>query len=508
MSMTMTKTGAAAGALAALLLAARRSAHAEETVAPDSAGASVSLAPKKDLTRDDYRHFLRRAHYGVAPTELAKVEKIGLEAYVDAMLDFKRDEKLEGDSAAQMGDPDFPKPRDIISYWLYLIQNTKSPFQETLAFFWHDHFAAAQDTLNAESRWWMRDHVDLWRHHGAGNLRSLLIRMCKDWTMLDWLDGIQSTNSKPNENFAREFFELFTLGRDNGYTEDDIKQTARAFTGYRRRGRREEKHMVEYVPRRHDDTSKTVFGKTANFGYDEMVDLVLEERGCAEYICDRIVNYFCMTPPPKALVDGLAAVLRKHNFELKPVLKTLFLSQAFYSDAGKVGMAKMPVEFAFGFIRETGLIAPTNQLAGLVTSMGQVPTLPPTVAGWDEGTLWFSAQAMVERANFLAGVTSMRQEQRRLGVEIATLVPASLREGERVVGEEAATATVDHLVDLLSLKLTADERSACIDFLGKSVNRRGDISRSRFDPRDQFHLEERLRGLLHILGQHPTYQVR
>jgi uncharacterized protein (DUF1800 family) len=384
--------------------------------------------------------------------------------------------------------------------------DTDRPFQEVLAMFWHDHFATSSEVLSSDRRHWMVDHVNLWRKDGAGNLRDLLVRMTRDRAMLRWLDGISNRRQAPNENFAREFWELFTLGVDNGYDQADILEAARAFTGYRERYDEDTKlRTIEFDPDRRDTGDKTFFGRTIpgqndHDDFEAVVDITLEERPVAEFICGKLFAYFCYEDPPTELVDELAAELRAKNWELRPVLRKLLTSEAFFSSASRKGRVKSPVDFSLGFIRSTGLVIRISSLDGSLSEQGQRPTQPPTVDGWPEGAFWLSAQAMVERANLTQTCISDRTRQEEAGIDLAKILPPEK--------ERTAEGVVDALAGVLRVDLDPEDRAEMIDYLNTRRNTDGTYAVQPFDGADSRHIDERVRGLLYILAQHPTYQVR
>lgn len=520
----------APGALAAMLLAAR-DAKAEQPASdvpdtPDSSNAERpslkkpraradrprtkplregkpakdgSLDRKKGSFKDDeIAHFLMRTTWSVAPAHVAQIEEMGLPAYVEWMLNFETDWELE--DAAEELTPDIAdmNRNQLVQWWLHIMTNTKNPYQETMAFFWHDLFATSQQGFNNQQRFWMKQQVNLWRKYGAGNLRNLLAQMTIDWAMLEWLDGIRSTAARPNENFAREFWELFTLGVDNGYTQADIVQAARAFTGYKR-VRRDGRLFIDFDPSLHDEGNKTIFGKIGNWGYEDIVDITLAERPVAEYIVTRLLKYFLYEDPYEATVQELAELLRESNYELKPVLQKLFLSEIFYSDEARQALCKSPLEYVIGFVRTTNMRIPMNLLDRLLAFAGQRPTEPDSVEGWEDGKMWLSPASIVERANFIGACIGQRRYQNDAGFDIGTLLP---------VPGASDSKTVDHLSALFGIDLSSNERARCVAYLNTRTHQDGSESVDRWDANNKAHLDERLRGLLYILALHPTYHLR
>ena len=483
-----------------------------------------SLAPKQGITDADIRHFLDRTHFGFSQSHYDQINASGLPTYIDTMTTFADTTLLETDAKntylVDMNDPtgEFPSETDLARWWLYMIMLNDNPFQENLAFKLHDHFATGTTVLSGSNTHYYINHVNLWRKQGAGNLRQLLIDMTRDSAMLVWLDGISNQDSAPNENFGREFLELFCLGVDIEYTQADIVEAARAFTGYRQRFDQDTGlSFIQFDAGRHDHTAKTVLGQTIpaqtpgdgeTDDYERMVDIVLttDEAGTgvnrvAQWIIRALIEYFLYEDPPQNVIDELANDLRAGGWELKPVLMKMLGSEAFFSAKAKSGFVKGPVEHITGFMRATNLIGSPNTIDTSLRLMGHRPTQPPTVDGWPGGTQWLSAQGMVDRANLLNYLTEQAEGiQSGQGITALQLLPAP---------DAASAATVDSLATRLNVQLSATERTECITYLDTERDSSGVVTPDPFDPvGDTSEAESRVRGLLWVLAQHPTYQTR
>lgn len=475
---------------------------------------STSLDEKSTFSDDDLRHFLQRTHWGVKASELAALRAQGLPAYLDAMLELPTPGQASVDQQADLllrneDDPvglpgGFPSTGQLAQWWLYMMQRTTTPWQEVVALFWHDHFAASNAPLDPDRLWWTKAHVNLWRGQGTGNLKSLALAMSRDWVMLQWLDGVLNREGAPNENFAREFWELFLLGVDQGYTQADIVEAARAWTGYRiRYNTTTSQGYVEFDPARHDGGSKTIFGVTipaqdTGDDFQAMVDITFAQRPVERFIARKVLEAFCCASPPDTLVDALGAVLRSSQWELKPFFRALFLSEAFYSERARAGLVKSPVDFSLGFVRSTGLWIQERAMDPGLDAMGQRITQPPTVNGWPVGEAWLSAQQMVARANGINYVLSQRNYQAGLGASVGSLIPP---------GSPTSAEAVDALLGHLNLDASSSERAAYSDYLDTVMV--GDVpTPDPFDAGDYAHVELRVRGLLYVMSQHPRYAIR
>src|SRR5437870_2096125 len=236
---------------------------------------------------------------------------------------------------------------------------------------------------------------------GAGNFRVSFRSISREPAMLDYLNNSQNHKNHPNETSARELMELFTLGIRN-YTEDDIKQAARAFTGWAHDG-------DEYVFRKfdHDEGVKTFFGQKGNFNGDDVIELILHHPACAKYIGGRLFKNFVYEDPEPPMLESLGEQLREGRWEIRPLLRTILTSQAFYGERAIGSQIKSPIQLVVGTIRLLDLEMPQNRaLAAALNQMGQVPLEPPNVKGWPGGRMWINTSTLFVRYNtavWLAG---------------------------------------------------------------------------------------------------------
>jgi uncharacterized protein (DUF1800 family) len=446
------------------------------------------------------QHFLFRTQWGAHPEELREFEKIGLDAWIDRMLAFHEPASLEKKALKELGNEEFPSQSGLARYWLYRMLRNPNGFQEVLAFFWHDHFATSQRILKYSSRHFFLKHMRLLREEGAGNLRGFLKLMAKDPSMLLWLDGVSNTRLKPNENFGREFLELFSLGADRGYTQKDIEEISRAFTGYRlRHDSLSGQSFVTFDEKRFDPGMKEIFGVKGLFDMDSAIDLTVDRRGVAEWICERLFSFFCYPNPPSGIVAELAGYLRKHNYEIRPLLRLMFRSEAFFSAKARKGRVKSPLEQALGFIRTTGLEIPLEELDDGLLALGNRPTMPPHVGGWPEGEAWISSLGLLERGNLLNELCTDRYFQNKLGLNLAALLPPR--------GQRSADAVLDRILLFLRVTPDSEERKLYLEFLGQKIWFEGKKlmrKKDAFDGEDPRQVDERVRGLLFLVSQHPS----
>ena len=281
------------------------------------------------------------------------------------------------------------------NWWAERMMLTPRPLEEKMALFWHGHFATEQEKVRDYRL--LLDQIAMLRANATGNFRDLLLGISRDPAMLIYLDNRKNVVGHANENYAREIMELFGLGVGN-YTEEDIKEAARAFTGWRNSGRR-------FVDDRelHDDGSKTVLGRTGNWDGEDVVDILLDQEVCARFIAGKLYRFLVREELDAGLEAQLASVLRDGGYELEPLLRTIFLSRDFYAAPSYASRIKSPVEFLVSTYRKLGLERiPGSIYFPLVSAqLGQALGNPPNVAGWDGGRSWINPSTLIERGNVI-----------------------------------------------------------------------------------------------------------
>ena len=279
-------------------------------------------------------------------------------------------------------------------WWANRMVATNHPLEEKMALFWHGHFAVNESKVRDYRK--MLGQLELFHKYGTGNFRDLLVAEAKDPGMLSFLDAGVNVKGAPNENFAREIMELFTMGVGN-YTEKDIREAARAFTGWNYVD-------LKFVVNRdqHDDGPKTFLGKTGNFDGVDVIDIILQQPVTARFIAGKIYRFFVRQELSPDVQNALGTVFRNANYNLAPLLETIFLSRDFYSPASVGTQIKSPVQLAVSTYRKLGLkdapgVPDFNVATG---TLGQRLFSPPTVAGWAEGRSWITPGILLERGNF------------------------------------------------------------------------------------------------------------
>jgi hypothetical protein len=406
-----------------------------------------SIGPS-DWTPERARHLLDRAGFGGPPEEVARLAAMPPEAAVASFIDFKAIDdsnlppfehsgiydpsltpfpptrpaatRLAAETGAAMGvaaKPAGPRrlqpvadrfffwirasmleTRRVGNWWADRMVATNRPLEEKLALFWHGHFASSEEKVRDYRK--MLAQILLFQQHAAGNFRTLLSAVARDPAMLVYLDAGQNLKGHPNENFGRELMELFTMGVGH-YTEQDIREAARAFTGWR------DKDLTWHIDdAQHDGGDKTVLGHTGPLDGQDVLDIILAQPATANFIAGKLYRFLVRDDLSPQFQDRLGNLLRSSNYEIAPFLRTVFLSRDFYSPASVGTRIKGPVELIVSTCRRLGLGTTPGMpdFNSASTELGQTLLNPPTVAGWSQGRAWITPGSLLARGNFARAV--------------------------------------------------------------------------------------------------------
>ena len=383
----------------------------------------------------------------------------------------------------------------------WVIQLQTGGLRERMAFFWHNHFVTRFDAYESSS--YTYQYQRLLRVHAVGNFREFVREIGLTPAMLVFLNGSENVAASPNENYARELYELFTLGDGNGYTQADIVETARALTGYT--NVTEAWGPIEFDPATHDNGQKTIFGRTGNWGYADVIRILFEERGrqIATFIAGKIYRNFVNPTPAPTVIADLAQVLLDNDWELAPLLENLFNSEHFYDAANISTIIQGPIEHTLITYNELGV-----QLNGLSVfsvwagagNQGQVVFSPVDVAGWPGNRSWINTTSLAER-----------------WTSIEATLGSHLLFGFAVLGETARNATDEaedvavicrDMVNYLLPKGLQFEQ----DFAEALVNFKGDTPPEYFENGiwsiDYWTLPIQFQNLLRFLNRLPEFQLK
>jgi uncharacterized protein (DUF1800 family) len=456
-------------------------------------------------------HLFHRAGFGATRDELEAALDKGYEATVEELLhpenapdvaedlleryylDVKESFQLDG---AQIG-------------WVYRMINTKRPLEEKMTLFWHGLFATGFNKCDDPRV--ITKQIRMFRRHGLGNFRELLVELSRDPAMIYWLDNNQSRGDAPNENYGRELLELFSMGIGN-YSEDDVKAAARAFTGWTlaptlpRQPYGRFDWEFEYRPEFHDDSTKTFLGETGQWNGEDIVSIVVKQPAAARFIARHLYNFFVADEPqvpawptvsprdPEA-INTLMDAYMTSQYDMRAVLRTLFLSDFFRSEQAYLAKVKSPTELVIGTVRLTkdfsfpklGL----REISLECRYMGQDLLNPPSVEGWHTGKEWIDTGCLVERINFAAQQVS---DVRKPGVR---LIVDRVRAASPLSPEDF----VDTCLELAGpVRLRPNTRAALVDH----VRPGGEL---RFEAGEEQAATQRVSELLQLIVATREYQL-
>ena len=442
--------------------------------------------------RAQVAHLMRRAGFGATPSELDYfTQNRTYESIVEELVNPEGTEEIDDRFINRYYSGEGVPP--YVGKWLFRMINTKRPLEEKMALFLHHIFPVA---------WGKSEHgpsifteIDMFRRVGLSNFRNILVELSKDPAMIYWLDNNENHKSEINENYGRELLELFSMGVGN-YTEDDIKNASRAFTGWTfsqpipiyPQGHYPAR--FEFHPDDHDNDEKTFLGQKGNFNGEDIIDIIVKRDATAKFVSRHLCNFFVEDEPqvpawniepPKNpdLVDHLAKTFVDSDGNMRSVLKELFNSEEFKESINK-NKVKSPTELVAGVIKQVGNfreIKPgLESYIGALTVMGQSLLNPPTVEGWHTGSEWIDSGTLSERINFASaefsddespGVRELIDRAGSLDDDPKQLVDRCL---DLLGGVQVSQNTHGELVEYASGLKTSDESSEMTDLIRMIVS--------------------------------------
>lgn len=479
--------------------------------------------PAADWNEAAARHLLQRIGFSATPAELARVLADGpvksAERYFAKMPALPKPRQvsdLEDDYEGMTrrlttGTPEERRMAqqesrersrealaDLTIKWLQLASRPESAPAEKWLLFLSDVWVVGIEKVRNAAL--IYQHIDILRRHALGSAPSLARAVSRSPAMVVYLDLQQSRQEAPNENFARELFELFTLGEGN-YTEQDIKQAARAFTGYRQR-----QGEFNYVQRQHDGGEKTVFGRSGRFDGDDIIGLVYKQKAAGTFMPKEMVRFYLSdTPLPVDQTDALGAWWADTGYDLRKLAVKFFSSRAFFAPAHRDGFIKSPIQFYLGLVQDLELsVAPLpRQLLGALRSMGQMPFDPPNVRGWVGGRTWINSATLSARRQLISALLAPINEENLNGDEQIELAAAYADGVTNFTLDDARLATWS--------KLAAGDRARELvrryvpDLAGTEVEKQFVTFLERGGRRDR--PEIATRSALATLLESPNYQL-
>jgi uncharacterized protein (DUF1800 family) len=455
------------------------------------------------IGESDALHLVTRAGFGPKGNDVRRFGKLDRDRAVDRLVDF-RPSRARGPGRSEQNSTQL---RKLQKWWLRRMMRGNPRLHEKVALFWHDHFACSYSEVKNVR--WMAQQNRVFREFGMGPFRELLYQVAKDPAMLDFLDGRRNTKNRPNENWARELMELFTLGvfdraGAENYTQNDVVEMARSTTGYR---------IIDdegiFTPSRFDNGDKVLFATksfeaSGNLGIEDdtgaqfppernILDILFAHRDSdnrptlARFIALKLWEWFAYPGPSLALVDELADVFVASGYVVGELVRAILKHDEFYAEPARSSTVKTPVEFALNAIRILKVRTSFDQVLEDLEDMGMELFRPPTVNGWAHGFTWLSTGQFLSRFNFAQALAAGRKTKQYFFKPV------------RVFDESATDAAqvVDEFLGLLQLEVSANARQALIDYMGGAT-----------DFRDPNVIETKVRGLVVLLLTLPEFQIQ
>lgn len=467
-------------------------------------------------------HLMRRAGFSASPEELDFIVQQGFQTTLDNLLHPEtvgdsHIEEIEGRSSSPDGNPyvaGSPSDRtaNMLGYrdlFLYRMAFTHRQLFEKMTLFWHDHFATSGETVLQTTNDTMTPLIGnqhaLERQYAMGNFKEFVHAMSHDAAILEWLDQPFNVKEHPNENWARELMELFTIGIGN-YTELDVRESARAFTGWTFSF---DDGKFVFRAGDHDFGQKTFMGVSGDLDGDDIIEIIFQQPATARFIARKLWEFFVYPDPSEKLVDELGDSLRDSGYEIRPLLKAIFEHPEFFSERARRALVKSPAELAADFIRETS-VAPGRGIVNIgylsfMDDANQSLFDPPDVAGWPSGVLWLNAATMLTRFNLFGSKVAFRQTT-YVGEEVDHPVqglPYWLIDAISKHRLRSSDDFITHFLDrFLQGEASADVRLALEDYMEAGP----EGVPQPFDYRNP-DADVKVRGLLFLILTMPEYQM-
>lgn len=440
-------------------------------------------------------HLLRRSGFGGSAADIDAAATSGMNAAVDRLIHPRPDSlplAPSGDlSFGPMVDPAQRRNAYFlaISWWVDRMLQTRSPLVERMVYFWHNHFTSAIGAGVTPAMMVVQNN--LLRTHALGNFAELTHEVARDPAMLVYLNGNQNRKAHPNENFARELMELFTLGVGN-YSEQDVRESARAFTGWTvdRTG-----EQARLVGRLHDDGVKTFLGRSGDLSGDDVIDTIMRQPATTTFVARKFCRSFVYDDPEPELVDAVASRLRDSGYDVSALMNTLLRSNVFYSARAYRSLVKSPIDVVVGALRTVGVSKSTPRIIAAMASMNQIPMRPPNVAGWPGGSQWLNQGTILARLNFLNQLVSFHGDP---GGMNASGGPADWIAGAKITDANSVLERV--LALTVQGDATQEQRHSILAYLqtdsvGNPVELNGE------------NIDEKVRGAMSLAMALPAYQL-
>ena len=461
----------------------------------------MTTAVSRDTDTALMAHLLRRAGFGATRDQIDDYVGKGYDETVEELLHPEYSDPEEQDlldryfiAAVEARSVGHADPQ-----WAWRLATSNKHLEEKIALFWHGLLAVGGIKLDHGME--MLTEIDLFRRYGLGKFRDILVQISRNPGMMYWLDNQNSHKGAPNENYGRELLELFSMGinetGEGAYTEDDVKAAARAFTGWASRPTMPPFFLgpfpmeFRFDASDHDDGEKSFLGEVGNWNGEDIVEIIVRQRSAAEFISRRLYQFFVADEADEDEVQRLADVFQANDGEIRAVLRAIFKSEHFKSEAVHYRKVKSPTELVFGAARLTDRFdlpdLASSQLASQTLFMGQFLLNPPSVEGWHEGEEWVDSGALVERINFAS-----TELERRDAPGIQRMVDRVCEAGDNLSASEYVAACLDAM--------------GCLDISDRTFEIIADHASGQLQPTNDDEEIDRAIEIFQLIASTPDYQ--
>ncbi len=464
----------------------------QPTATPSPTATPTPLSPTPEPTPrplflEDPRirmgHLLRRAGFGANEEEMDRFLAMGEEATVEYLIEYEAADDSALEKRLSGLGLDLEKLRDLQRWSLLRMIYTQRPLQEKMVLFWHGLLTSAFKKVGKGP--YMLNQDQLFRRQALGEYDVLLKAISRDSAMLIWLDSRVNNKKAPNENFARELMELFSMGI-GPYTEADVRESARAFTGWGLK-----KKDFIFRENQHDYGTKTFLGRTGEYSGDDIVDIIMEHPATAQFVCRKLFTFFVHDDPEAATLTSLARTFNDTRYSVKAVMRQILTSPDFYSSKAYRAKIKSPAEFVAGTVRVLGIETDGRPLNALTDRMGQILFSPFDVSGWPGGAAWINSSTLLQRLNFANKIATARSRSFKFD-------PLQVAQDH---GFNTAAAALNHFILLLlDGQAPSQDRQILLDYAQGLDGLSGSGNPSAT-------VDEKLRSLVYLVMSSPDFQL-
>ena len=464
----------------------------QPTATPSPTATPTPLSPTPEPTPrplflEDPRmrmgHLLRRAGFGANEEEMDRFLAMGEEATVEYLIEYEAADDSALEKRLSGLGLDLEKLRDLQRWSLLRMIYTQRPLQEKMVLFWHGLLTSAFKKVGKGPC--MLNQDQLFRRQALGEYDVLLKAISRDSAMLIWLDSRVNNKKAPNENFARELMELFSMGI-GPYTEADVRESARAFTGWGLK-----KKDFIFRENQHDYGTKTFLGRTGEYSGDDIVDIIMEHPATAQFVCRKLFTFFVHDDPEAATLTSLARTFNDTRYSVKAVMRQILTSPDFYSSKAYRAKIKSPAEFVAGTVRVLGIETDGRPLNALTDRMGQILFSPFDVSGWPGGAAWINSSTLLQRLNFANKIATARSRSFKFD-------PLQVAQDH---GFNTAAAALNHFILLLlDGQAPSQDRQILLDYAQGLDGLSGSGNPSAT-------VDEKLRSLVYLVMSSPDFQL-